>query len=138
MSDVNKIKEIELPSPSSLSQSSNEEQIYSETPAESQHDHKSIEALKLVQEKAREENNKLKIENQNLQNLASHRIVYSWWIFAFVVLVVIIILGIFIASGLGTLTISSDNLDTLLQSNTVQVIGILYIIAKWLYPQKQY
>lgn len=138
MINISKIKDITLPNPSDLKDKTDEEKVYNESPQESQTDHKSIEALKLVQDKAREENNKLKIENGNLEKLAKHRITYSWAIFVFVVVVVLIVLGIFIFSGLGKLTLSTDNLDTLLQTNTVQAIGILYIIAKWLYPNKYY
>lgn len=136
MINIAKIKSVSLDKPSDLKDTTDEEEVYKESPEESQTDHKSIEALKLVQNKAREENNKLKIENGNLKKLAEHRIAYSWAIFIFVVIVVLIVLGIFIFSGLGKLTLSTDNLDTLLQTNTVQAIGILYIIAKWLYPHK--
>ena len=136
LSDINKIEEIKLPAPSSLNQFSDEEQIYTEAPSESQNDHKSVEALKLVQEKAREENNKLKIDNQNLKDLATHRIKYSKWILGFVILFVSTVLIILILSGYKILIFNDNVIDVLLATNTVQVVGVLYIVAKWLYPQK--
>jgi len=134
--NIAKIKDIKLPTPDELKDSTKEGEVYSETPQESQVDHKGNEALKLVQDKARESTNKLKIENVNLEQLAKHRIAYSWWIFGFVVTFLILVLTILILSGFKVIELNDNVLNTLLTTNMVQVVGVLYIVAKWLYPNK--
>ena len=135
MIDISKIQNIQLEEPSRLNTSSEEENIYTETAQESQLDHKNAEALKLLQDKAREENHKLTIENGNLEKLAKHRITYSWWIFGFVVIFLTMVLLIVTLNGFQIMKLNDNVIDTLLATNMVQVVGILYIVAKWLYPQ---
>jgi hypothetical protein len=94
-----------------------------------------------ISEKAKEQvnklkiaNEKLKIDNDNLKKLAEHRIKYSWAIFIFVICFVSVSLGIVILSGLNILCLSDTILGALQGTNMVQVIGVLYIVTKWLYP----
>ena len=136
MLDITKINDINLPNPDELKDTTEEGKVYSETPQESQIDHKGNEALKLVQDKARESTNKLKIENGNLEKIAKHRITYSWWIFGFVVTFLILVLTILLLSGFKIIELNDNVLNTLLATNMVQVVGVLYIVAKWLYPNK--
>ena len=136
MLDFKKISDIKLPKPNELQKITKEHDIYNETPQESQSDHKNNEALKLVQDKAREDTNTLKIENANLEKLAKHRISYSWWIFAFVFTFLILVLSILLLSGFKIIVLSDNVLNTLLATNMVQIVGVLYIVAKWLYPNK--
>lgn len=137
MLNFKKIEGVKLPNPEELKDSTEEEKVYDETPQESQTDHKGNEALKLLQDKARQENNKLKIENDNLQNLANHRIEYSKWIFKLVTFVIIIVFTIVILDGFDIINLDKETLDILLKTNTVQVVGVLFIVAKWLYPNNK-
>ena len=137
MVDIAKIGSVNLPEPSELKTSTDEEGVYNETPAESQTDHKSIEAFKLLQDKAREENNKLKIDNENLKKLADHRIDYSKWIFKLVASFIGAVFSIVVLDGFGVIEVEKDTLDILLKTNTVQVVGVLFIVAKWLYPNNK-
>ena len=116
MVDITKIESVNLPKPNELKDSTEEEQVYNETPEESQIDHKSLEALTLVQDKAREENNKLKIINENLTNLANHRIDYSKWIFKLVAGVIVAVFGIVILDGFGVIEVETATLDILLKT----------------------
>jgi hypothetical protein len=134
------------PIPTDLKDTTNEEEVYSETEEEAQSDHKDKEALDAIKAKATEslqeyklKNKKLEIENQNLQTLAKHRINFSWAIFAFVIAFVLFALSIVVLSGISEestfkLNINDNVLDIILATNTVQVVGVLYIVAKWLYP----
>lgn len=130
------------PIPNDLKETTNEEEVYSETVEEAQSDHKGKEALDAIKSKATEalqeyklKNEKLEIENQNLQKLATHRINFSWAIFGFVIAFVLFALSIVVLSGLSEestwkLTINDNVLDIILATNTAQVIGVLYIVAK--------
>jgi hypothetical protein len=135
--NINKIKDLNLPSPEQLKNSTEEEKVYTETPQESQIDHKGNEALKLLQDKARQENNKLKIENENLKNLADHRIEYSKWIFKLVSAVIAVVFIILLLDGFEIINLDKETLDILLKTNAVQVVGVLFIVAKWLYPNNK-
>lgn len=129
------ISKVQLPTPSELKDKTDEEEIYVETPDEIQDEHKNANVLKEVQEKAREAVNTLKIENQNLQKLADHRIRYSWAILAFVVVFCLLVLRVVFLVGSEEMKLSDTVLNMLLGTTMVQVIGVLYIVAKWLYPQ---
>lgn len=118
------------PQPSDLENITDEDSIFYEPIDERYKDHKNTELLIQFREKA----NKLKIENENLKKLANHRITYSWWIFGFVVLFVLLSFMIIILSGLDVLKLNDNVLDVLLGTNMAQVVGVLYIVAKWLYP----
>ena len=136
MSSIENIKDVELPIPKDLGDSTDEETVYGETLEESQSDHKSREEFRLLQEKAREAINKLRIENENLKNLADHRIQYSKWIFWLVAVVISTVFTILILGGLEVVKIDKETLTALLRTNTMQVVGVLFIVAKWLYPHK--
>lgn len=136
MNIIGQIKSIKLPNIKDIERAKKEEKTFIEEPQESQEEHKNEEALKILQEKAKAELSKLTIENDNLKNLSQHRITYSWWIFGFVVLFVLIVLGIIVSNGLSWIVLNDNVLNILLATNTVQVVGVLYIIAKWLYPNK--
>jgi len=146
---------LELPQ---LTDDTSEESTYIEPPIEAQHDHKDKEALVLVKETAREQlnkfkkkNEKLEIENSNLKKLAEHREAYSWAILLFVVVTVIITFYIVVQASTPVLfpildngkyykllitnyVISDNVIMTLLSTTLVQVIGILLLVVKWLYP----
>lgn len=134
--NIEEIINIKLPPPEELKNSTDEEKIYNETSEEAQGDHKKNQEIRLLQEKARVENNTLKIKNSNLENLAGHRIAYSWGLFGFVVLFMVSTLAVLLLSGKDNLTLSDTVLTVLLGTNMTQVIGVLYIVTKWLYPQK--
>ena len=69
--------------------------------------------------------------------MSKHRIKYSWYIFYFVICFVLLTLLILVCVGKNQLQLSDDVLITLFATNMVQVVGVLYIVAKWLYPYKQ-
>lgn len=78
---------------------------------------------------------RLKIKNDNLQKLAEHRIKYSVNILDFVVSFFAFVLIIIFLKGFKYIELDNDVLITILVTNAVDVIGILFIVAKWLYPQ---
>lgn len=84
-----------------------------------------------LQEKAK----KLKIKNDNLIKLADHRIQFSWAIFVFVLLFSFFSLMILVCKGNGKLDISDEVIIVLLGTTVLNVVGVLYIVTKWLYPQ---
>lgn len=84
-----------------------------------------------LQEKAK----KLKIKNDNLIKLADHRIQFSWAIFVFVLLFSFFSLMILVCKGNGKLDISDEVIIVLLGTTVINVVGVLYIVTKWLYPQ---
>lgn len=79
-------------------------------------------------------NEKLVIENTNLKKLSDHRLHYSWAIFVFVVLYTLSFIAIFVLVGIKFLCINDSVMKIFLGTNTIQIVGILYIVAKWLYP----
>ncbi|MFA6143631.1 MAG: hypothetical protein WCW84_05855 [Sulfurimonas sp.] len=137
-----------------LTDDTSEESTYIEPPIEAQHDHKEKEATALIQETARKvkaKNARLEIENSNLKKLAEHREAYSWAILAFVICTVIVTFYIVIQAGTPVLfpilendkdykllitnyVISDQVIMTLLGTTLAQVIGILWLVVKWLYP----
>lgn len=132
MKSIKEIIGIKTPEPKDLQQTTQEEEIFNSYPnlEKEYKEQKEAELLTQMKEKA----NKLKIENDNLKKLADHRIRYSWAILIFVVLFVIASITTVILTGNKILTINDNVLDILLATNTVQVVGVLYIVAKWLYP----
>ncbi len=113
---------------------SGEEDIYEESNSEQEQDHKKAQAVGIYKAKLE----LLNTENIALKSLSQHRIQYSWAIF---VLVSLFILASFVVAymyGSGHL----DKLDTsiiitIFTTNMVQLVGVLYIVAKWLYPAKK-
>lgn len=141
------IDHIKLPS---LEDSSKEEALYEAKEPKIHSEHKLLEAHEAVLAEAKQKIRKLEIENNDLALLGPHRRQYSWWILGFVILFVIISFSVLLMSsyqievigegksiGFRTL-IKLDNevLMTLLATNTVQVVGLLYVVAKWLFPTK--
>lgn len=133
-----------------LKEESREEELFEATEAKSHKEHKLLEAHETTLSIARAKIRKLEIENDDLAMLGPHRRKYSWWILGFVISFVLITFSILLMSSLQieaatnekplsfrTLIIL-DNLVimTLLATNTVQVVGLLYVVAKWLFPIK--
>lgn len=90
----------------------------------------------------------LKLQNDNLIMLSNLRKNYSWAIFclsAFFLIVsmtIVILSAITICNGqpsecFSILDLSDDVLLMILGTNVTQVIGILFIVAKWLYPNNK-
>ena len=94
------------------------------------------EQYKQLLKKQIEEIKELQINNDNIEKLANHRIKYSWFIFWFVCIFFIYSLTIVLLNGFKIITISDTVLGILLGTNTADVIGVLFIVAKWLYPQE--
>jgi len=141
--------------PKDLSDSTEEESVYSETAEEVQQDHKGKEAFDALKETATQQVQELKhnnatllIQNENLKKLSEHRRFYSWAVLAFVAIVFFFTLTIVILSGnsiilnlpnkefliLPRILLSEEVLLMLLGTNMVQVVGILWLVVKWLYP----
>ncbi len=131
------IDSADIPEPSELKSETGEAVLFDETSDETQVDHKNAELVKELIRKAREDVHKLEIENENLKKLADHRIQYSWGIYGFVFFFVTFSLAIVVLSGLKVLQINDNVLDVLLGTNMIQVVGVLYIVAKWLYPNNK-
>lgn len=93
---------------------------------------------------------KLEIENDDLAKLGPHRRKSSWFILGVVFVFVLIAFSILFMSSFQIQSTTEDKavlfrtlikLDnevimTLLATNTVQVVGLLYVVAKWLFPGK--
>lgn len=141
------LDQIKLPA---LDDSSEEETLYEAKEPKIHNEHKLLEAHEAVLAEAKQKIRKLEIENNDLALLGPHRRNYSWWILGFVILFVIISFSVLLMSsyqievvGEGEVVdfrtlIELDNevLMTLLATNTVQVVGLLYVVAKWLFPTK--
>ena len=147
---LNLIQDVELPS--DLKDESEEERLYEESSEESQQDHKSKEALEIAQQKMKElghKNETLRIKNANLEKLAKHRRWFSWAILAFVIAFVGVASYIVIQAGtpymlsegelekpiiITHLMLSDAVIMMLLGTNLVQVVGVLWLVVRWLYP----
>lgn len=142
---IDAIGKVEIPT--NLSNESEEEAIFEVIEEASHEDHKlrqgTEEALEIAKQKIRT----LQIKNDDLAQLGPHRRTYSWWILGFSIVfvacsVIIVFLSsyqILSAEGDATkystlLKLSDDVLMTLLATNTVQVVGLLFVVAKWLFP----
>lgn len=126
---IKDIDSISIPSPEELNINNEEETIFADYIDDIPYE-KTQEKF-LLKEKAKS----LKIENDNLKKLNSHRINYSNYILCFVVVFVGLTIVIITLSGNKTLSINDNVLITLLSTNMFQVVGILYIVTKWLYPK---
>ncbi|PCK03621.1 MAG: hypothetical protein COA42_20460 [Alteromonadaceae bacterium] len=130
-----------------LAEQSIEDELYQSSEKQSHEEHKvrgaQDEALGVAREKIR----KLEIENDDLARLGPHRRKYSWWILYFVIAFVTVTFVTLLMSSYQIKISDGDayrtliNLDkevvvTLLATNTVQVVGLLYVVAKWLFPSK--
>lgn len=144
---LDSLDDIQIPD---LDETSREEGLFETTEAKSHIEHKEREATETVLNLAKEKIRKLEIENDDLAMLGPHRRKYSWWILAFVFLFVIATFSIVLMSSFQVEAVAANqklffrtviNLDnavlmTLLATNTVQVVGLLYVVAKWLFPRK--
>ena len=133
-----------------LENQSREEELFEVTEAKSHTEHKLLEASKATLDIAKEKIRKLEIENDDLAKLGPHRRKYSWCILGFVFIFVVIAFSILLLSSFQIQSITEDKtlffrtfikldnevLMTLLATNTVQVVGLLYVVAKWLFPIK--
>ena len=144
---IESIDRVQLPP---MDESSLEEALFEAPEASTHEDHKLLEANKHTLEVAKQKIRKLEIENDDLAMLGPHRRTYSWWILAFVLAFVVITFVILVLSSLQIehvsktdvaqfytlLSLDNKVLMTLLATNTVQVVGLLYVVAKWLFPTK--
>lgn len=144
---LSSLDDIEIPE---LEDSSIEEELFAATEEGSHKEHKVREAQESVLSLAKERIRKLEIENNDLAMLDPHRRLYSWWILGFAIAFVFITFTFLFLASYQTEVITEDKstiyktlivLDkevmmTLLATNTVQVVGLLYVVAKWLFPSK--
>ena len=66
--------------------------------------------------------------------LSEIRIAYSKYIFRCLILYLILILGIVICVGLEWLQLEMPIIVTLISTTTISVVGLVAIVAKWLFP----
>ncbi|MDQ6989922.1 MAG: hypothetical protein Q9M19_08560 [Mariprofundaceae bacterium] len=139
---IDKIGNIKIPK--NLSSESKEESIYEHNEAPTHQEHKVREGTEQALELAKQQIRTLQINNDDLAQLGPHRRLYSWWILGFSIFFIISVLVVLILASyqvalsereLGTmLKLDNEVLITLLATNTVQVVGLLFIVAKWLFP----
>jgi hypothetical protein len=122
--------------PTDLKNESEEEQLFEDKPGSDYEEQKKALAYRESSEKSQQVIQKLKIENTDLALLGPYRRKYSWWIFIFAVSFVLLAMALLLLSGFQVITISDQVLITLLATNTVQVVGLLYIVAKWLFTPR--
>lgn len=134
------------PIPEDLPKKSAEEDLYTTSEPAVHHDHKTSQALRMAEEDIR----KLNLENDALKAQNELRIKCSCYILWFVALFVIatfatLVAGSYELSYTGKdgavtfrpfLAIDSKVLITLLTTTTIQVIGLLTIVVKWLFPNQ--
>jgi hypothetical protein len=73
-------------------------------------------------------------ETQRMLREERLRITTAQWLFAAVVVWMFAILAIVICHGLGWMTISDHILIALLSTTSVNVIGLLYVVVRYLFP----
>jgi len=139
---IDKITGVEIPEV--LADSSEEESIFKSTEAGTHKDHKQRQAAEQVLDVAKQRIRTLEIENDDLAKMGPHRRTYSWWVFGFSTSFVISSLVIVLLSSWQIpasenafktlIKLDTSILITLLSTNMVQVVGLLFIVAKWLYP----
>jgi len=130
--------------PDEIDKVSAEETIFETREVDSHNEHKILQGKTQALELAKQKIRTLKIQNDDLAQLGPHRRKYSWWVLGFSITFVVIVLTILVLSSLqivagesGFRTIiklENEVLITLLATNTVQVIGLLYVVARWLFP----
>ncbi|MEE8057341.1 MAG: hypothetical protein V3T17_05840 [Pseudomonadales bacterium] len=144
---LDSLDDVQIPD---LENESREEELFEVTEAKSHKEHKLLEAHETTLSIARARIRKLEIENDDLAMLGPHRRMYSWWILGFVISFVLVTFSVLLMSSFQIEAITEDKassfrtlikLDnevimTLLATNTVQVVGLLYVVAKWLFPTK--
>lgn len=144
---LDSLDKIQIPD---LDDDSREEELYTATEANSHKEHKLLEAHETTLNIAKERIRKLEIENDDLAMLGPHRRAYSWWILGFVISFVLVTFAVLLMSSFQIEVIAEDKTSsfrtllklenevviTLLATNTVQVVGLLYVVAKWLFPTK--
>lgn len=144
---IDSLDKIRIPD---LDTDSKEEVLYEPTEKKSHVEHKLLEAHENTLNIAKERIRKLQIENNDLAMLGPHRRRYSWWILSFVIVFVLITFSILLLSAWqieatstnGTITyrtliaLNEEVIITLLATNTIQVVGLLFVVAKWLFPTK--
>lgn len=121
--------------------SSNEPDVHS--------DHKTVaaqeETLELVKQRLR----KLTIENDDLAMLGPHRRLFSWFIFGFGVLFTVVTIVYLIAATVPVniqvgelmvertyVQVDDSVLKILLGTSLAQVVGLMYVVARWLFPSR--
>ncbi|MBL1260374.1 MAG: hypothetical protein COB33_007580 [Thiotrichaceae bacterium] len=130
--------------PDDISTTSEEEKIFWTTEVESHSEHKHLEGKSQALEIAKQQIRTLKISNDDLAQLGPHRRKYSWWVLVFTILFVFVVTLIV---GLSSwqievsekeyrtlIKLEDEVLITLLATTTVQVVGLLYVVARWLFP----
>jgi len=144
---LDSLDDIQIPE---LDDASREEELFEATEAKSHKEHKLLEAHETTLSIAKERIRKLEIENDDLAMLGPHRRAYSWWILGFVISFVLATFTVLLMSSFQIEVIAEDKtasfrtllklenevVMTLLATNTVQVVGLLYVVAKWLFPTK--
>ena len=144
---LDSLDDVQIPD---LEDESREEELFEATEAKSHKEHKLLEAHETTLSIAREKIRKLEIENDDLAMLGPHRRKYSWWILGFVIFFVLATFSVLLMSSFQIEAVAADKassfrtlikLDneviiTLLATNTAQVVGLLYVVAKWLFPTK--
>lgn len=129
-----------------LEDRSAEEALFEVNEKSAHSEHKLIEAREAQLGFAKEKIRKLEIENNDLAMLGPHRRRYSWWILGFVMFFVLMTFSVLMLSAIqldsledgvySLIKLENEVVMTLLATNTVQVVGLLYVVAKWLFPTK--
>tara|TARA_B100000745_G_C20154332_1_gene395603 strand:- start:1009 stop:1506 length:498 start_codon:yes stop_codon:yes gene_type:complete len=133
-----------------LEDTSAEEELFESSESAKHQEHKLLEAHSHALNLAKQRIRKLEIENDDLALLGPHRRHYSWWILGFVFLFVFTTFLLLVLSAVqietpqsgqpstyhSLIEIDNEVMMTLLATNTVQVVGLLYVVAKWLFPNK--
>ena len=130
--------------PKNLPNTSDEEKIFESKEKDTHKDHKSRRGTEQALELAKQKIRTLKIRNDDLSQLGPHRIKFSWWVLGFSIFFVICTLLIVFLSSYQIPTsedeyrtiieLDDSVLITLLATNTVQIVGLLYVVARWLFP----
>lgn len=145
---LDSLDKVQLPD---LEKESAEEELFQASEASTHEDHKLAKASQAALNTAVQKIRKLAIENDDLAMLGPHRRKYSWWILSFVFFFVITTFSILVLSSIQIalpqkniespfytiLNLDNEVLITLLATNTVQVVGLLFVVAKWLFPTKE-
>lgn len=78
-----------------------------------------------------------KIKNEEHRDDIDNRRKLSKWIISIFVGYIVVVLGIVFACGWGWLTLSDSVMITLLSTTTANIVGLMTIILRYLFPCKQ-
>lgn len=93
-----------------------------------------LDALKSQVEKLRAETKRLQLQNLELSNIIELRKPFAWTFTWLSIVWLGIVLWIVYQVGIGRLILPTDVLQWLIAGVAVDLIGLLYIIARFLFP----